>query len=185
MDYTDLYPYASDMDGSEAEVLCFALDRARWQFAWKTGGLTAEQLRRRHPPSTMTLAGLIKHMLCVDEFWTAIAQGRQSELPWTWADIKDIEDWDWKSAVDDEPDDLYGLWYAVVERSRTAWRDMSKDGGLDVHLPGGTDSWIMNRRGMVVNLLEEYHVHSGHADVLREAVDGLIGFTPPHEVQDA
>ncbi|MEQ4206265.1 hypothetical protein [Actinopolymorpha sp. B9G3] len=42
MDYTDLFPYADNMDGSEAEVLCFALDRVRWRFAWKTGGLNAE-----------------------------------------------------------------------------------------------------------------------------------------------
>jgi len=56
MDYTDL-PMTECLLGSDGEMLCFALDRARAQFAWKTGGLTTEQLRSTHPPSTLTIAG--------------------------------------------------------------------------------------------------------------------------------
>jgi hypothetical protein len=169
MDYTDLFPYATHMDGSEPEVLCFALDRVRWRFAWKTGGLNAEQLRREHPPSTMTLAGLIRHMAAVEEGFTAGAAGRA-------ATIAGGED-DWQCA--DEPEALYALWYGAVERARAEWREISADGGLDVGVPGGTDTWILNRRGLLVTLLEEYQVHAGHADLLREAVDGLIGNDPP------
>lgn len=98
--------------GNEAETLCWALERVHQQFAWKTGGLNAEQLRRQHAPSTMTLAGVIKHMASVEECWTAAAQGREPDLPWNPAEVE--EDWDWHSAVEDKPEDLYALWYGVV-----------------------------------------------------------------------
>lgn len=169
MDYTDLFPYTKHMDGSEAAVLCFALDRARWRFAWKTGGLDAEQLRRQHPPSTMTLAGLIRHMAAVEDGFTAGAADR----PPTVAGGDD----DWQCA--DEPADLYALWYGAVERARIEWQTISADGGLDVRVRGGNDTWILNRRGLLVTLLEEYQIHAGHADLLREAVDGLVGNDPP------
>ncbi|GAA1593522.1 hypothetical protein GCM10009804_57570 [Kribbella hippodromi] len=51
MDWNDL-PKIECLRGNDAEMLQFAVDRARQQFAWKTGGLSTEQLRRRHPPST-------------------------------------------------------------------------------------------------------------------------------------
>lgn len=73
MDYTDLHPVPECKDGTEAEMLCVALDRVRVQFAWKTGRLDAEQLRWQVPPSTMTLAGLIKHMAFVEDGLTARA----------------------------------------------------------------------------------------------------------------
>ena len=60
LDYTAMAPEAECLDGPEKDVLAFALDRARAQSAWRTGGLDAEQLRRTHPPSTLTIAGLIK-----------------------------------------------------------------------------------------------------------------------------
>ncbi len=81
MDWKDL-PLTECTRGSDADMLCFALDRVRQQFAWKTGGLSAEQLSQQHPPSTMTLAGLIKHMAGVGAGWTAEAQGRKPEPPW-------------------------------------------------------------------------------------------------------
>ena len=61
MDYTEL-PFTDAPHGSEGEVLLFALDWVHRQFGWKTGGLTADQLRSTHPPSRMTLAGLIKYL---------------------------------------------------------------------------------------------------------------------------
>ncbi|WP_134118625.1 mycothiol transferase [Kribbella kalugense] len=64
------------------EVLRFAVDRVRQQFAWKTGGLDAEQLRYRHPPSTLTLAGLIKHMAFVEDGFTARAAQQPLTPPW-------------------------------------------------------------------------------------------------------
>lgn len=180
MDWTDL-PLADCRQGTDAEILCFALERVHQQFAWKTGGLTAEQVRRRHPPSTMTLAGLIKHLASVEDAWTAKAHGRTPDLPWNAVDWDRGADWDFQSALTDEPAELYALWYGVVERSRVAWREMIADDGLDALIQWGSgdgEPYIVSRRRILVDLLEENLMHTGHADVLREAVDGLRGNGP-------
>jgi len=99
-------------------MLQFALDRVRQQFAWKTGGLDAEQLRRQHPPSTMTLAGLVKHLTFVEDGFTCLAAGEPLGPPWdtrTWAEN---DRWAWESAIIDDPRDLHEAWYAAAERSR-------------------------------------------------------------------
>jgi Protein of unknown function (DUF664) len=178
LDYTGL-PFTECLRGTDAEMLFFALDRARVQFAWKTGRLDADQLRRRHPPSTMTLAGLIKHMAFVEHGFTAGAHGRPLGPPWDTRDWEANDDWVWSSAVIDEPTALYALWYGAVERSTAAWKSMLADGGLDVVVEGDDQDWIKNRRRYLIDLLEEYLKHTGHADMLREAVDGLRGNDPP------
>jgi hypothetical protein len=93
------------MTAGEVEMLLFALERSRAQFAWKCGGLDAAGLRKAHPPSAMTLGSLLKHL-------------------------------------------------ALVEESP-------------------------NLRRVLVDLHDEYARHVGHADLLREAVDGLVGEDPP------
>ncbi|MGI8867558.1 MAG: DUF664 domain-containing protein [Mycobacteriales bacterium] len=175
MNYTDL-PLTECLLGADGEMLCFALDRARKEFAWKTGELTAEQLRRQHPPSTMTLAGLIKHMAFVENGFTARAQGRPEEPDWA-----DKDRSEWRSAVTDEPEDLYALWYDAVECSRTAWAEMIADGGLDVVVEDPDPAWNKNRRRDLVDLLEENLIHLGHVDLLREAVDGRRGHGWPDQ----
>ena len=180
MDWTDL-PLTDSRQGTDAEILCFALERVHQQFAWKTGGLNAEQLRRQHPPSTMTLAGLIKHLASVEDAWTAMAHGRTPSLPWNAPDWDGGEDWDFHSALTDEPEELYALWYGVVERSLSGWREMIEGDGLDVTVTWSTftgEPYVVNRRRLLVDLLEENLMHTGHADVLREAIDGLRGNGP-------
>src|SRR4051812_115100 len=119
MDYTDVAPAAECVAGPEKDMLAFALDRARAQFAWKTGGLSAEQLRRTHPPSTLTIAGLIKHLAFVEERYSRVhLQGLAPGPPWNDVDWDADREWDWHSAVGDEPDQLYGLWYDCVARAR-------------------------------------------------------------------
>lgn len=180
MDYTSL-PLRNCPTGNEAEVLRFALERVHRQFAWKTGGLTAEQLRRRHPPSAMTLAGLIKHLSFVEDGFTASAYGRPLGPPWDVRDWGANGDWTWSSAVTDEPDELYALWYGAVERSAIAWDEMIRDGGLDATVERGGPDRITNRRHFLVDLIEENLLHTGHASLLREAVDGLTGNDPPEQ----
>jgi len=178
MAYTDV-PLVDCPHGSEGEVLLFALARVHRQFAWKTGGLDAEQLRRTHPPSTMTLAGLIKHMAFVEDGFTANAHGRPLGPPWDARDWVANDEWGWESAVTDEPEALYALCYQAVERSRRAWAEMIDDGGLDITLAQESEDYIVNRRRVLVDLLEENLLHTGHASLLREAVDGLTGNDPP------
>jgi hypothetical protein len=81
----------------------------------------------------------------------------------------------------DVPEELYALWYGVVDRSRTAWRKMIEDDGLDVTVTWSMSNgvpYVVSRRRLLVDLLEENLMHTGHADVLREAVDGLRGNGP-------
>jgi hypothetical protein len=160
-------------------MLTFALDRVRAQFAWKTGGLTAEQLRATHPPSTLTLAGLIKHLAFVEERYSCInLQGLAPGPPWDEVDWDEDLEWDWHSAVTDEPEYLYALWFDCVARAKAVWADVDPDTPADRSSEDG--EVVVTARRIQIDLLEEYLRHTGHADMLREAVDGLAGNDPPH-----
>ena len=178
MDYTDI-PLADCQQGREGEVLLFALDRVHRQFAWKTGGLNGQQLRRRHPPSTMTLAGLMKHLASVEAHWTARALGVSPGSPWDGVDRLIDPEWEWHTAVRDEPDALYDLWYRTAAHTRHAWGQVVADNSLETIVAWGSDDYAINLRRVLVDVLEENLLHTGHASMLREAVDGLVGNDPP------
>ncbi len=169
------------MTPDEVEMLLFALARSRAQFAWKVGGLDAEALCRAHPPSAMTIGGLIKHMAGVEERKMALAvTGQRPAPPWDTMDPGEDPDFEWRTAADDSPEELYEMWRTSVERSEKATAEALADGGLDrpaaIEFPG----WgRVNLRRMLVDLHDEYARHVGHADLFREAVDGVVGEDPP------
>ena len=169
------------MTAGEAEMLLFALERSRAQFAWKCGGLDAAGLGRRHLPSTMTLGGLVKHLALVEDWTTAWKLNGQSPgAPWDAADFGSDPDWEWRTGAGDPPEELYALWRAAVARSRAAIAEVLADGGLDQPSRLTTDAGESpNVRRILVDLHDEYARHVGHADLLREAVDGLVGEDPP------
>ncbi|WP_129666152.1 DUF664 domain-containing protein [Phytoactinopolyspora endophytica] len=169
------------MTADEAEMLMFALERARAQFAWKCGGLDAAGISRPHPPSAMTLGGLLKHVaLCEDRAVAAHLTGESVGPPWNQADFEVDPDWEWRTAADDSPEELYALWRSTVERSRAAWAQALADGGLDQPSKFTTLSGESpNLRRVLVDQIEHYIRHTGHADLFREAVDGLVGEDPP------
>jgi len=169
------------MTAGEVEMLLFALDRSRAQFAWKCGGLDSAGLRRPHPPSTMTLGGLLKHLALVEDTKVAVfVTGQPLGPPWDARDAEANWAWGWQTAADDSPEELYALWHAAVERSRGAWAKALADGGLDQPSKWTTQSGkAPNLRRFLVDLHDEYARHVGHADLLREAVDGLVGEDPP------
>jgi hypothetical protein len=174
-------PWEPPLAGTEAEHVIGALDRLRTTFRWKAGGLESAGLRTRVGASSLTLGGLLKHLARVEEecFSTRLS-GAPLGPPWDTADWDTAPDWDFTSAADDTPEQLYLLWDDAVERSRAKLDAALADGGLDqlVHL-----SWSDGRhaglRRVVFDLIEEYGRHTGHADLLREAVDGLVGEDPP------
>lgn len=178
MDYSDI-PFADCPRGSEGELLLFALDRVHRQFAWKTGGLSAEQLGRRHPPSTMTLAGLIKHLASVEATWTARALGESPGSPWDEVDRSADPEWEWWTAVADDPAALYDLWYRTAAHTRNAWGQIVADDRLEAIVRWGSGDYVVNLRRVLVDILEENLLHAGQASMLREAVDGLVGNDPP------
>ncbi len=162
----------------EVEMLLFALERSRAQFAWKCGGLGAAGLARTRPPSSMSLGGLLKHLALVEDHYTAVAL-TGNPMPAVWAGY-DGPDWEWRTAADDTPDELYALWRDAVERSREAVARLVTDGGLDQPSKLVTEAGASpNVRRILVDLHDEYARHVGHADLLREAVDGLVGEDPP------
>ncbi|MEU4240027.1 DUF664 domain-containing protein [Actinoplanes sp. NPDC026619] len=170
------------LDAGEAEMLLFALDRSRAQFAWKTGGLDASALNRAHPPSSMTLGGLIKHLAMVEERYTIDFSGKPPGPPLSAAD-RDDPTWVWRTAADDSPAVLYGLWRDAVARSRAAMAEALAAGGLDQPAKFTADDQgnPPNLRRIIVDVHDEYARHVGHADLFREAIDGLTGEDPPSD----
>jgi hypothetical protein len=169
------------MNGDEIELLLFALERSRATFAWKVGGLDAAALNRPFPPSTMTLGGLVKHMALVEDSRTARwVTGLPIGAPWDAVEGMSVWEWGWRSAADDTPAQLYALWSAAVDRSRSALTRALVQGGLDQPSAYRTGSGeAPNLRRSVVDLHDEYARHVGHADLMREAIDGLVGEDPP------
>jgi hypothetical protein len=175
------YPWEPPLAGTEAEHLVGALDRLRTTFRWKSGGLDATGLRTRVGASSLTLGGLLKHLAFAEDFtFTNKLRGEPPGAPWDPTAWEDDEDWEFTSASEDSPAQLYALWDGAVERSRARLDAALADGGLDqlVHVawPDGRHASL---RRLVCDLIEEYGRHTGHADLLREAVDGLVGEDPP------
>ncbi len=85
-------------------------------------------------------------------------------------------DWDWHSAAEDTPEELLALWQDAVDRSRARVAEALADGGLE-RLPRRRwpDGRAPSLRWIVVHMIEEYARHNGHADLIRESVDGLTG----------
>jgi hypothetical protein len=165
----------------ETEMLVFALERSRAQFAWKCGGLDGAALHRAHPPSTMTLAGLLKHVTMVEDYYTSVyLLGTPLPEPWRPERLDADPDWAWHSAADDSAEDLYATWRGAVERSRAAWSAALANGGPDQPSKRvNAEGQAPNLRRIIVDLHDEYARHSGHADLFREAIDGLVGEDPP------
>ena len=162
--------------GSEIDTLLGALERNRRTFAWKCGGLDAEGLSAKHPPSTMTLGGLLKHLALVeDEYFTGRLHDRDLPAPWDTVDWDAEPDWEWTSAAGDPPEELMRLWKDAVERSRSAVQEALATGGIDQLAKRSSNGRSASLRYILVDMIEEYARHTGHADLIRESVDGLVG----------
>ena len=175
------FPWEPPLAGTEAEHLVGALDRLRTTFRWKADALDSAGLRARVGASTLTLGGLLKHLSrAEDECFLTKLSGTPLGAPWDTADWSADPEWDFTSAAEDTPGQLYALWDGTVERSRARLDAALADGGLDqpIHLswPDGRHASL---RRLVCDLIEEYGRHTGHADLLRESVDGLVGEDPP------
>jgi uncharacterized damage-inducible protein DinB len=163
--------------GDELATLLGFLDYQRATLEWKTRGLDAAGLAATLHPTTMTLGGLLKHMAYVESDWFhRDLFGNDREPPWDAVDWAANPDWEWESAKDDTPEELRALWRDACERSRGHVARALADGGLDTLAkrpwPDGRSSSL---RWILVHMIEEYARHNGHADLLRQAVDGETG----------
>lgn len=157
------------MDQDMATMLIQYLERQRATFAWKVGGLDERQLRASHPPSALTLGGMLKHLARFEDDmsheWLA---GRGQIAPWNAIDWATEHDWDWRSAAHDSPEALRAMWSEAVDRSRVMF-------DVEIGRRGVTDSILF----VLLNLVEEYARHNGNADLIRESIDGATGHEPP------
>src|SRR6266516_6846451 len=175
------YPWEPPLAGTEVEHLTGSLDRLRTTFRWKADDLTVTGLQARFGASSLTLGGLLKHLAMVEDYiFTVKLRGEPLGAPWDDLSPDGSDDWEFTSAAKDSPDQLYALWDGAVERSRARLGAALADGGLDqlVHV-SGPDGRHASLRRLVCDLIEEYGRPTGHADLLREAVDGLAGEDPP------
>jgi hypothetical protein len=163
----------SDAGDAVATLLGY-LERQRATFAWKCGGLDAAGLGATHPPTSMTLGGMLKHLARFeDDMSTEWLLGQPQRAPWNAVDWVADQAWDWRTAGEETPSLLYARWQEAVDRSRALFAAavVKPDAGRPAEAP--SVSYIL------VNMIEEYARHNGHADLIRESVDGLVGNDPP------
>lgn len=171
------------MAGDETATLIGSLERQRATFAWKCSGLDRAGLQQRLEPSAITLGGLLKHLAFVEDYtFNHKLRGQAPGLPWDDVDWEADPDWEWHSAAYDSPEDLYGIWRDAVSRSRATVERALADGDLgqrgSMTSPQGER---VSLRRLLIDLIEEYARHVGHADLIRESVDGLLGEDPPDD----
>ncbi len=164
--------------GDETATLLGFLEFQRATLAWKCAGLDAAGLGATVAASSMTLGGMLKHLAYVEDLWCSRRlHGRGPAPPWDSVDWDADPDWDWHSAAQDTPEQLQMLWQDAVARSRSLVTEALADGG-----PERPAAWIddyfgeaPSLRWILLHLIREYARHCGHADLLRESVDGFTG----------
>jgi hypothetical protein len=174
-------PWEPPLAGTDVEHLLGMLERLRATFRWKADGLDAAGLGQRLGTSSLTLGGLLKHLAFVEDYtFTVKLYDRPPGEPWQSADWDADPDWEFSSAATDTPAGLYEIWDGAVERSRArlgaALVERGLNGFAELHDESGEHVSV---RRLVCDLIEEYGRHTGHADLLREAVDGRTGEDPP------
>ncbi|WP_371483123.1 DinB family protein [Kitasatospora sp. NBC_00315] len=156
--------------GGEREMLRAFLDYHRATLAMKCDDLSDEDLRRRSmPPSTLSLLGLVRHMAEVERAWFRRVIDAE-DVPLVWSDEEDYQAaYDPGSATSSE---AFDAWRAEVEHSR---RIELAAPSLDV--TGHQARWgeDVSLRMVMMHMIHEYARHNGHADLLREGVDGTVG----------
>jgi uncharacterized damage-inducible protein DinB len=167
------------LESGEVATLLGFLDWQRATLEWKCRGLSDEQLRVARPPSAITLGGLLKHMARVEDSWfTKVIGGQPMPEPWASADAEAGREWVWHSAASDSGDDLRALWAERVGRSRAVVRARLDEGG-DAALSQAYPAWggqgRASLRWVLMHMVEEYARHNGHADLIRESIDGQTG----------
>lgn len=154
------------------------LDYHRNTFRMKTGGLTGPQLGSALAPSSMTLGGMMKHVALNEASWfTQVLHGDTLPEPWASVDWEADYDWDWHSAESDAPSDLVALYEDSVRLANDGISRALAVDGLDT-LSEKKDKEAdkpFSLRWIVTHMIEEYARHNGHADLIRESIDGQTG----------
>jgi uncharacterized damage-inducible protein DinB len=155
----------------EREMLEAWLDHHRQTLLMKCAGLSADQLKLKSvPPSALSLLGLVRHMAEVERSWFRRNFGGDKDLPWVYCTDKSPDgDFDDVETADAPMD------FAIFQAETTAADAVAAGRELNdtfVHPRRGTE---ISLRWVYVHMIEEYARHNGHADLLRECIDGITG----------
>lgn len=156
--------------GDERTQLTGFLDFHRATLEWKCAGLTADQLARQAvAPSTMSLLGLVRHLAEVERAWFDRVAGVTRPLPYSSPDDRDAE---FDGAVGDPvvAAEAFQTWRTAIDEAREVTARTDLDATFEHPVNGRT-----SLRWVLIHLIEEYARHNGHADLLREAIDGATG----------
>ena len=163
----------------EAETVLAFLDYHRDTLRRKLDGLDRGQLGRTLPPSTMTLGGLVKHLTLVEENWfSRVLDDRPYGEPWSSVPWDDDPDWEWRTGATDGPEALLTAYEETVARMDRNIAAAIARGGLDtlsVRTSRHGEEGHFSLRWILLHMIEEYARHNGHADLLRESIDGEVG----------
>jgi uncharacterized damage-inducible protein DinB len=164
----------TDPQGSERELLCQYLDYQRETMLLKVDGLSTDQLARKHPPSGLTLGGLLHHLALVEESWLEVRfMGHPERAPWVGVDWDADPDWEFHTAAGLQPDQVVQRYRDACDRSRQVVSATARLDELSVQTL--SDGRHFSLRWVLLHLIEETARHAGHADLLREALDGIVG----------
>jgi uncharacterized damage-inducible protein DinB len=163
-----------DPVASEAAMLGQYLDYQRETVLAKTDGLDHEQMARRHPPSDLSLGGLLYHLALVEEAWMeGRFLGQPDREPWAQVDWEADPNWEFRTSAELEPEQLRQRYREACDRSRFV---LSQAGSLDqLSVKPLRSGQRFSLRWVLLHLIEETARHAGHADFLREAIDGAVG----------
>ncbi|NBW91397.1 MAG: DinB family protein [Actinobacteria bacterium] len=161
----------------EIDTLLGFLDFQRATLKWKCAGVSASDMSVKIAASSMTLGGLLKHMTFVENEWFVRWLGDNERVePWRSVDFSVTPDWEWDTAAHDSPEELFAMWETSVELSRSITQKALDTAGLEQlakrKWPNGESPSL---RWILVHMIEEYARHNGHADLIRESIDGATG----------
>jgi len=163
--------------GDEAATLLGFLQYQRDTMRWKCTGLTAEQLSTPVAPTTLTLGGLLKHLAAVEAGWLNQFFAGGVVKP-SWFDDLDQDDPDWSltSAAGADPQQLFA-WFdeSIAVSDQVIAAAVTGPDGLSSLSQDAEDGEHISLRWILCHLIEEYARHNGHADLLRESIDGVTG----------
>jgi uncharacterized damage-inducible protein DinB len=150
-------------------VLAFQRDTLRW----KCSGLIAEQLAFEHAPSALSLGGVLKHLAVVEFSWVNMTfAGGNDSPPWRAQRQEGQDGWSLRTTAGETPQVLFD-WLAEAQRlTERIVGDASSLDALSQEMPYGEPCSL---RWILVHLVQEYGRHLGHADLIREAIDGTVG----------
>lgn len=156
------------------------LQIARDALLWKLEGLSDYDLRRPLVPTGTNLLGLVKHMAGVEAGYLGDTFGRPfpEELPWTADDAEDNADM-W-ATLDESSAGIVDLYRRVWAHSETTLETVPLDGtGQVAWWPADRNTVTLHR--ILLHLISETHRHAGHADIVRELIDGEVGLRPDND----